>query len=249
MYQEKLQEIGLTKGESKVYESLLVLGPTTVGPIVKKAGVAYSNIYEILNRLLDKGLVSFIVKEKTKYFQAEDIERLKDYILKEEEEIKNKKLTFNELKPKLSKLKSLNKKEEEAEVFVGEKGLMTAYEKLLKNSKKKDQGYFFYVYNEEYYEKSAKFYIKSWHLMRKHGNKWKGISHENLKKTKMAKQYPSFIQQRYVSFPVPGTIDIMNDKVLITTWKEKPVGILIHSKEIAESYKEYFEEAWKVAKK
>ena len=249
MYQEKLQELGLTKGESKVYEALLNLGPSTVGPIVKKAEVAYSNIYEILNRLLDKGLVSFIVKEKTKYFQAEDLDRIKDYISKQEEEIKKKKLTFENLQPKLERLKGFNKKTEEAEVFIGEKGLMTAYEKLMKGSNKKDQGYFFYVYNKEYYEKAERFYVKSWHMIKRYGNKWKGLSHVGLKKTKIVKRYPSFIQQRYVPFPVPGNIDIMNDKVLITTCQEKPVGILIHSKEVADSYRVYFEEVWKDGKK
>ncbi|MFH1455445.1 MAG: helix-turn-helix domain-containing protein [archaeon] len=249
MYQEKLEEIGLTKGESKVYEALLVLGPSTVGPIVKKSGVAYSNIYEILNRLLDKGLVSFILKEKTKYFQAEDINRVNDYLIHQESLLTKRKKTFNELQPKLEKLKGLSKKDEEAEVFIGEKGLMTAYEKLLKGSDKNDHGFFFYVHDEKYYERAEKFYVKSWHLVRKYKNKWKGISHREFKKTKLVKKYPKFIEQRYVPFPVPGNIDFINDKVLITTWQEKPVGILIHSKEIAESYKTYFKAVWKMAKK
>ncbi|MFH1972640.1 MAG: helix-turn-helix domain-containing protein [archaeon] len=249
MYKEKLQELGLTQGEAKVYEALLVLGPSTVGPIVKKSSVAYSNIYEILNRLLDKGLVSFIVKEKTKYFQAEDINRINDYLIAQEKELNARKQTFNELQPKLEKLKGADKKKEEAEVFIGEKGLMTAYEKLMKGSNKKDQGYFFYVHDVEYYERAEKFYIKSWHILREYKNKWKGISTEDFKKTKLAKKYPPFVNQRYVSFPVPSNIDFIGDKVLITTWKENPVGILIHSKEIVESYKSYFDSVWKLAKK
>jgi HTH-type transcriptional regulator, sugar sensing transcriptional regulator len=245
MYTEKLQELGLTRGEAKVYEALLMLGPSTVGPVVKRSGVAYSNIYEILNRLMDKGLVSFIVKERTKYFQAEDIKRIKDYLVVQEKELESKKKTFNELQPKLEKL-GLGKKKEEAEVFIGEKGLMTAYEKLVKGVSK-DKGYFFYVHNEEYYERAEKFYVKSWHLMKK--NKWKGLSCVDFKKTKLIKRYPSFIEQRFVLFPVPGNIDFIGDKVLITTWKDKPIGILIHSKEIVESYKEYFKSVWELGKK
>ncbi len=246
MYKEKLEELGLTSGESKVYVALLVLGPSTVGPVVKKSNVAYSNIYEILNRLLDKGLVSFIVKQKTKYFQAEDIKRIKDYLVIQEKELDRKKKIFEDLQPKLEKL-GLDKKKEEAEIFVGEKGLMTAYDKLLKGSDKKDVGYFFYVNDEEYYEKAEKFYVKSWHLMKKYKSKWKGISTVDFKKTKLVKRYPSFVEQRYVPFPVPGNIDFINDKLLITTWKNA-VGILIHSKEIVESYRSYFDSVWKLAK-
>ena len=64
-----LLKIGLTEGESKVYLALTELGSSTVGPIVKKSGVAYSNIYDILHRLIEKGIVSFIIKNKTRYFQ------------------------------------------------------------------------------------------------------------------------------------------------------------------------------------
>ena len=94
MYEEQLQQLGLTEGESKVYEALLSLGSSTVGPIVKKSGVAYSNIYEILNRLLEKGFVSFVTKEKTKYFQAAEPTRIKDYLEKQEAEFRKNRTTF-----------------------------------------------------------------------------------------------------------------------------------------------------------
>ena len=57
----------LTEGEAKVYEALLFLGSSTVGPIVTRSKVSYSNIYEVCDRLTAKGLVSHIVKEKTKH--------------------------------------------------------------------------------------------------------------------------------------------------------------------------------------
>lgn len=249
MYEDKLQQLGLTAGEAKVYEALLIIGSSTVGPIVKKAKVAYSNIYEILNRLLGKGLVSFIIKERTKYFQAEEPTQIKEYLDKKEEKLLKNKKTFEDLLPQLKKLKSFVNNQEEAEIFIGEKGLMRAYEKLLENSNKNDQGLFFYVHKEESYETSEKFYVKSWSLMRKFRNKWRGISACGLKDTKLVKRYPNFIEQRYVKFPVPGNIDILGDRVLITTWEMKPIGILIHSLEMANNFRNYFESVWKVAKK
>ena len=247
MYESFLEEIGLTEGEAKVYEALLSLGPSTVGPIVKRSGVAYSNIYEILHRLSEKGLVSFILKQKTKYFQSEGLNRLKDLLSKQEQDLQAKLEKFQKLEPQLAKLKGL-KNEEEAQVFIGEKGLLTAYEKLLQNSSKQDEGYFFYVYDKDYYQKTESFYTKLWHILRSYQNVWKGISNKELKGSTFAKRYPAFIHQRYVSFPLPSNTDILQDKVLITTWKEKPVGILSHSKEIAQSYKTYLQEIWQQAK-
>jgi len=75
-----LEEIGLTKGEAKVYLSLLSLGLTTTGPIVRESGVSASKVYKVLARLAKKGLVSYIVKKRTKFFRAADPERLLDFL-------------------------------------------------------------------------------------------------------------------------------------------------------------------------
>ena len=67
-----LKELGYTEREIRVYEALLSLGKTTAGPIAAKAKLAHTKVYDTLQRLVDKGLVSFIIISKTKYFLAED---------------------------------------------------------------------------------------------------------------------------------------------------------------------------------
>lgn len=52
---EVLEELGLTKSEIKVYLALLELGQSTTGPVVDKAEIASSKIYEILEKLVNKG--------------------------------------------------------------------------------------------------------------------------------------------------------------------------------------------------
>ena len=66
---EELNKIGLTSGEARVFVALSRLGETTVEPIIKESKAAQSKIYEILQRLIDKGLASYIIKEKTKHYQ------------------------------------------------------------------------------------------------------------------------------------------------------------------------------------
>ena len=248
MYEKQLKELGLTEGESKVYESLLFIGSSTVGPIVKKSGVAYSNIYEILNRLSEKGLVSFIRKEKTKYFQAVQPTRIRDYLDKQEQKIHKNRTVFEKLLPELEHLTENAMKKEEAEIFIGEKGLLTAYEILLKNSRPKDAGFFFYVYEPKLYEKSENFYRKSWNVVKKYKTIWMGVSNKKFKETHLRKKSPHFIKYKFVNFPLPGNIDIFQDKVLLVSWLDKPIGILIHSQDIADNFKHYFESVWKSAK-
>ena len=57
-----LEKAGLTKIESKVYLSLLDLGPSLAGQISKHSGIHRRSVYDALDRLAEKGLISYIVK-------------------------------------------------------------------------------------------------------------------------------------------------------------------------------------------
>ena len=62
---ELLEKIGLTKGESKVYLALLRIGKSNIGPIIKEAKVSNSKVYDILDRLAQKGLVGVAIEKVT----------------------------------------------------------------------------------------------------------------------------------------------------------------------------------------
>ena len=80
MIEQVLQEIGLTQNEIKVYLTLLELGESKTGEILKKSRLNSGRIYEILNSLQEKGLVSFILKSGVKYFRPADPKRVNDYL-------------------------------------------------------------------------------------------------------------------------------------------------------------------------
>lgn len=244
---QKLKQIGLTEGESKAYLSLLKLGSSTVGPIVKNSGVSYSKIYEVLSRLLEKGIISYTIKEKTKYFQAVEPTRLIDYLNKQEKKIKTNKQLLKEIIPHLHKLKNKGVLQE-SEIFMGLKGIKTAYEVLTKNHSKDEPLLYFYVHDKKYAKIADLIYDQVFHYFKKKGIKLKGIGSLDFKNSKDYSKPPSFIDLRFVSFPLPGTLDIYGDKVLQLAWGETPTAILIHSKEIADNYRKYFDEVWKIAK-
>ncbi|MFH1500786.1 MAG: helix-turn-helix domain-containing protein [archaeon] len=244
-----LLKIGLTEGEAKVYLSLTELGSSTVGPIVKKASVAYSNIYDILNRLIEKGLVSFIIKNKTKYFQAASPSNLIEYLDKKESEIVKQKSELKKVMKELEKLRE-SKSQGEAEIFVGLKGLRTAYEKLWPEFRKdKDENLYFYIHDKDYGEKADLFYFSIIKILKK--IKSRGIGDEQSRKSVFIKKFKNkkFAKVRYVDFPVPGNIEIFRDKMLIISWREPIIGVLVTSPSIAENFKQYFESVWKIAKK
>lgn len=241
----ELLKVGLTDGESKVYLALSELGSSTVGPIVKKAKVAYSNIYDILNRLIEKGIVSSVIKSKTKYFQAATPSNLLDYLEKREKDVNFQKNELKKIIPDLEKLQSSHS-EQEAEVFLGKKGLKTAYEKMLRKKTKKDEMLYFYLHEEEYAEESDLFYHSMQELSK--NVRMRGLANKKYQKSWFAKK-SKFLNVRFVDFPLPGNIDVAGDTVLIVSWKPEAVGILIKSESIARNLREYFNEAWDKAKR
>ena len=61
-----LEEIGLTKTEIKIYITLLAQGQCTTTVIVREAGIHASKVYEYLDKLIAKGLVSYVIKSNKK---------------------------------------------------------------------------------------------------------------------------------------------------------------------------------------
>ena len=239
-----LLKIGLTEGEAKVYLALSELGSSTVGPIVKKSKVAYSNIYDILNRLIEKGIVSFIVKNKTKHFQAASPSNLIQYLDKKQEQISQEKEALKKILPDLEKLQEIKSKQE-AEIFIGKKGLRTAYEKLCKGASKNDEILFFYIHKEKYGEESNLFYNSIVDIVS--GTKNRGICNVEYKGSWFTKK-SKHLTMRFSNLPLPGNIDIINDKILLVSWGENIFSVLIHSKSLADNLRTYFNEMWLKAK-
>ena len=131
MYENILTEIGMTKSEIAIYFALLDLGSSSTGPIIKKAKIASGKAYLILDKLVTKGLVTYVIKSGTKYYQAKDPERLLDYLKEKEDNLKEKESELRKIIPNL-KLKYEKQEHNKAEVYEGIKGFKTFYEMVLK---------------------------------------------------------------------------------------------------------------------
>ena len=238
MVVKELIELGLSGGEAKAYLALVEIGPSSVGPIAKKSGVSYSKIYEVLTRLVKKGLVSYTTKQKTKYYQPLDPSRISEYLDSQEKVLFYRRQKMNKILPELIKLKS-NKTSHEAEIFVGLKGLRTAYDILVKDAK--NPIYFTYIFDKENQVVIDKFYGD---LPYYKTHQWRGITTRDYQFTHFTNRMHKNIKFKKVNFPLPATVDIADDKVLQTAWSGTPIGILIHSEEISKLWRKYCDDIW-----
>lgn len=257
---ELIENAGLTEGESKVYLALLGIGQSTAGPIIKKSGVANSIIYKILDSLIEKGLVSFITKEKTKYFQAANPHKIVDYIEEKKEQLEEDKLKVESLLPQLIGLAKPSKGLS-IQVFEGFKGFITAWETMYSKLGKGDEYHCFggYVLQEERFHS----YWKRDHIRRKKaGIKSrmlfnKGTLRETLENRNTFWECDSRYMPSDVKTPAFFTVFKDTTMIQLQTLKnvpgeelavEKPVAIIIENKEIAETFDAYFMDYWKKSK-
>jgi sugar-specific transcriptional regulator TrmB len=233
-----LEEIGLSRSESKVYIALLELGLTKVGPIIEKSGVVSSVVHNVLNTLLEKGLISYIKKGKVKVYQAVPPKQILDFI-------EERKKHFMNILPELEGKQKLIKDEQEAEIFEGKKGILAMLNLLIDNAKKYDDYLFFSTYLQEG-DKEVQDFFKMYDAKRKE----KGLNIRGLAPLELK---PLFIKRKalkmkYTSEPIPSDISICNNNVAVISWGEKPIGYLIKSKQISDMFRNLFNSIWKKLK-
>jgi len=247
---QPLRQAGLTEGEIKVYLALIKIGSSTIGPILDESKITKSIIYRILDKLIEKGLVSYITKQKTKYFQASQPNRLIDYLNKKDKELQENKKKIQDLIPQLLSQKKLTKKSE-ANIYEGFKGIMTAYENRYQKLKKGDEVVIYGLpaeqpgFHHAYWKKHHKLLVKSRIKCRMLYNQ--EVSNEIIKNRNNyqgceAKKMPYKLE-------TPSWVMIYKDVTLVAIPQgAMPLAFEITNQEIANSFKNYFEAFWKIAK-
>jgi len=236
-----LQEIGLTNSEITVYTTLLKTGSIKVGELMKEISLHRSRVYEAINRLSDKGLVSYVIKENVKYFEAADPERLLEYINEQKERLNEKEKSIKKIIPELKRQISPLRPHAEAHVLVGKEGFKTMRKDVLKQGK---DIYLIGAVGKE--DRFLRYFFPNFDRLRvKNKIRWKILyDHEVRGKpiTKLELMETKFLPKEYST---PSVINIYADRVVNVLWKgDNPICFMVINKEIADSYRKWFELLW-----
>ncbi len=235
-----LEDLGLSKGEIKIYLEMLGLGETKVGQIIEKSGMASSAVHNSMNSLIEKGLVSYIKKGKIKFYRAISPKQLLDFI-------EDKKKKILEILPELESKQKKSTEKQEAEIFEGLKGVVAMLNLQIEDTKKGDEYLFFAVrVGKEREDKDIQdFFIQYDAKRRAKGLIIKGLAPSKIKELFIKRRV---LKMKYANFPIPSNTSICNDKIAFFSWGEKPIGYLIKSKQISGMYRDFFNETWKKCK-
>lgn len=250
MYEVTLEALGLTKSEISTYLALLDLGPSTTGPLIKKAQIASGKAYIILDKLIEKGLVTYTIISGTKTYQAKNPNRLLDYLNEKRRELDKIEVQLKEIIPYFKTKFEEQKNQTKAEIFEGTQGFKTFHKFMLDECKKGDTVYVFGA-PKEANEKFGAYYIE-WNRLRvEKGVKLKILySSDSREFGEIRKKLP-LTEVRYMDEKeeIPAWIDVFGDYVTTINVHGTPICFLIKDKVSQESYLKYFETIWKRASK
>lgn len=234
---EIFQQLGLEDREIKIYLELLKSGQSKAGNLAKRTNIDRSVVYKLLYKLINKGFVSFVIRENRKYFQSTNPEKLLD-ILKEREE------RLKEIIPNLREMKS-PQIEAQVEVYKGKEGFKTVMNDLLKYDNK--------LYGIGYTAqgpKILKYWYEQWNKKRieKRIRRIYLVSKEIAEKEATKRRFTTIkiMPQGFIS---PASTIVYGDNVVIFFPEtEDFTGIIIRSRKIARSYKSFFYTLWGLSK-
>ena len=231
-----LKAIGLTDVEAKVYTTLLDSGASTSGDIAKRTKIHRRTVYDSMERLVEKGLVGFMMRNQRRHYLAVNPKRLLEIVEKEEDELQS-------IMPALHKRFTASETEERILLLEGRKGLKQALQdQLTANSDiliMGDVG--------EFGSWVGPFFHHFKQAVRRNGLHYRFLANET---DRREHSFPNgefrYLPKRYSS---PSTITVYDNKVAMTVRTQSPIILVIENSTIAESYRNNFAFLWKMAKR
>jgi HTH-type transcriptional regulator, sugar sensing transcriptional regulator len=240
-----LIKLGFNRNEAIVYFSLIKFQIADANMIIKDTKFHKNIIYDNLEKLIDKGLVTFRIEDGKKIFSLSSPDALTEYLNEQEKELLKKKELAKEIVEKIKNLAKHIPEKQEATVYRGIKAVKTFYNEALKGGP-------YYVigspqssidimgegYWKEHDNERVKIKLFAYMIfnssIRKHGE---------LLKNKYTK-----IKYFEKDFEPNTETHIQDDYITIIVWSKDPLMFKIKNKSIADSYKKYFDKLWKQTK-
>lgn len=239
MVLQKLLEAGLNEREAKVYLALLELGEANIAQISQKAQIKRSTVYDMLELLKNKGLVSQTRLKKRPIYFAESPSKII-------ESLEKQKKGLEEAMPELVAMMNILDRKPKMRYFEGIDAVREIFEDTLEYPDSEVLTWFPYPYlnlGEDYF-------WKYYNVQRTKKKIWMRIlaPDTEINRKILEKMKEFLVSARFMNAETFANFDIEikiygKTKIGIISHQEN-LGILIESKKIFDGFKAIFECMW-----
>ncbi len=243
--------MGLSPNESAVYDALLKLGLSPAKNILSQTNLHRQILYDALESLKQKGLVSHVVQSNRRYFRAADPKNFLDYFERREKALLDEKKAFLTELPKLRALQAKKFTGQEASLYFGNAGIKSLLNDMIETGKEiSTMGAS--DFQTESFRYQLQVNLPKFHRMRvKKKISLKILFSQEQKSRARELDGLAFTQARVLprEFTSSVSYNVYNGKVSMIFYGDNPFGVLIQSPAIADAQRRHFQLLWKIAKK
>lgn len=242
MYNEILEELGLSQNEAKIYIALIELGQSSVPKISVKTGIHKRNIYDTIPRLLQKGIIYQLAETKENKYAAVEPDKLSDLIWEKESRL-------NKILPALNRQFKKTTTNEAVYIYKGVEG----FKNYLRDILKAGEDVYFIGAKGGWFDKNLQTFIKKFLKQAKA----KGIKYHHIFDNSVREQAPELLPllgKPYKFLPskysTTGAIDIFGDHIVtfsglnVKEITQDVTLVVIINKELADCYRTWFKFMW-----
>ena len=236
-----LREYGLSDKEIEVYVNLLKVGESSLQEITKKCKCPRTTVYNTLNYLISKGLVSKVDKKHIAYYASTDPIKMKEIL-------ERKKLLLEQALPELEALSGTLPKKSKIEVYEGASGIFALYMDVFKENEIK-----YWFGNFEYLKPAMQHLMPLAREIRVNKRiPAKIILEPSDDPVFHTKKYKSITEMRQTSLlkEFPGMVFIYGNgkKTAFFVSPKEMLGFIVENEQVASCMKMIFDLYWKLAK-
>ncbi|MCX6771106.1 MAG: hypothetical protein NTX79_03555 [Candidatus Micrarchaeota archaeon] len=237
------QRLGFSDGEGRVYESILNSEAATLQSVHEHTGIERRNVYDIINKLISKGLVAYYTENRHKIYRVTHPNKILTYLEDEEKAVSEKKALLARELPSLIKKHEAAKPAFDVRIYRGKEGVRSLFTESLGVS-------------DHYYIGG------NWGSVKYLGEEWWGMfmkkrivrriwMHDIV--TARAKFFEDYKTDREYyevktlppEFGSPNVIFIFGNRVANIFWGENLFAFVLENEEVAKNYVSYFNYLWK----
>lgn len=238
-----LNEFGLTGNKAKVYLALLEVGHGSIIDIAKKAHLPRTTTHEIVQQLLELGLLSYTSRGKRSEYIAEKPKKLAEIM-----DERRKKIA--KIIPQLDLLCSSRGLRPKVRFYEGVPGVRTVLEDTLTSSDKVLHGV---LSMEDLYKIPGKMFMDDYIKRRCASGLELKVIRSQVKEVE--ENWPSSKEEArelryapsYLVFPM--TVYIYDNKVSVVSTSKESYGMIIESVDFFQTIKNFFDVLWDLSRK
>ncbi len=246
MAEERLwPRLGFSEGEGRVYDAMLHSEGATLQFLHEQTGFERRNVYDIINKLVSKGLATYFTENGHKVYRITHPGKILAYLEEEEKEITEKKALLASKMPSLMKSYEAAKPKFDFRIYRGKEGIRALFTEML-------------GFPDQY------FIGGNWGIMKYLGAEWfarytkkriaKGIwMHDIVTQPSKflapahAPAMEKYYEVRHLppQFSSPNVILVFGNRFVNLFWGEPLFAFVVENDEIAKNYVSYFRYLWK----